>query len=139
MSTPPTRLRKVLPSSTPYQHSSTQIHQQFSVATFTVVDAHLDRFGCNLLSSWAYNWPTSLASLVETLNLHDPWCLQHPATKEYTWCRPNGTQGSRLDMFWLSAFLLPFILQVDILPFFRSDHAYVKLALPSSVHRGRGL
>ena len=44
-------------------------------------------------------------------------------------------------MFWLSALLLPFILRVDILPFFRSDHAYVylKLALPSSVHRARGL
>ena len=107
----------------------------------TVVDAHLNRFGCNPLSSWAYNWPTSLASLVETLDLHDAWRLQHPTTKEYTWRCPNGTQGSRLDMFWLSAFLLTFILQVDILPFFRSNHAYVylKLALPPSVHLGHGL
>ena len=130
MSTAPTKLRKALASSTPYQHSLTQIHHlcgDFS----TAVDAPLDQFGCNPLSSWAYNWPTS----------HDACRLQHPATKESTWRRPNGTQGSRLDMFWLSAFLLPFILQVDILPFFRSDHAYVylKLALPTSVHRGRGL
>ena len=44
-------------------------------------------------------------------------------------------------MFWLTSFLLPFIAQVNILPFFRSDHSYVyiKLALPSKVHRGCGL
>ena len=107
----------------------------------TVVDADLDRFGCNPHSPWAYNWPKPLASLVETLDLHDAWRLHHPTAKEYTWRRPSGTQGSRLDMFWLSAFLLPFILQVDILPFFRSDHSYVylKLALPTTVHRGRGI
>ena len=107
----------------------------------TVVDAQLDRFGCNPQSPWAYNWPTSLAALVETLDLHDAWRLHHPHNQEYTWRRPNGAQGSRLDMFWLSSFFLPFILRADILPFFRSDHAYVylKLALPSSVHRGRGV
>ena len=44
-------------------------------------------------------------------------------------------------MFWLSSFFLPFILQIQILPFFQSDHAYVylKLALPCCVHCGRGI
>ena len=107
----------------------------------TVVDAKLDRFGCNPDSQWAYNWPTSLADLVASLDLHDAWRLQHLADREYTWRRPNGAQASRLDMFWLTSFLLPFIAQVNILPFFRSDHSYVyiKLALPSKVHRGCGL
>jgi len=107
----------------------------------TVVDAQLDRFGCNPDSPWAYNWPHSLAELVDGLDLHDVWRLHHPNTREYTWRRANGAQASRLDMFWLSSFLLPFILRVEILPFFRSDHSYVylQLRLPSMVHRGRGL
>ena len=106
----------------------------------TVVDAELDRSGCNPSSPWAYNWPSSLASLVDTLDLQDAWRLKHPTAREYTWRRPNNSQASRLDMFWLSSFLLPFILQTSILPFFRSDHSYVhlKLRLPSNTHRGRG-
>ena len=107
----------------------------------TVVDAQRDQFGCNPSSPWAYSWSSSLANLVDSLDLQDAWRLQHPHAQEYTWHRPNGTQASRLEMFWLSAFLLPFIFQVDILPFFRSDHSYVylKLKLPSAVHRGWGL
>ena len=70
----------------------------------TVVDAQLDRLGCNQDSQWAYNWPSSLADLTASLDLNDAWRLHHPATKAYTWHRPNGTQASRLDMFWLSFF-----------------------------------
>ena len=72
---------------------------------------------------------------------NDVWRLHHPDANEYTWYRLNSRQASRLDMFWLCSFLLPFIMSVEILPFFRSDHRYVylKLAIPNSVHRGPGL
>ena len=35
----------------------------------TVVDPHLDRFGCNPSSAWAYNWPTSLSILTDRYQL----------------------------------------------------------------------
>ena len=56
-----------------------------------VVDAQLDRLGCNPDYRWAYNWPSSLVDLIASLDLHDGWRLHHPATKTYTWHRPNGT------------------------------------------------
>ena len=44
-------------------------------------------------------------------------------------------------MFWLCSFFLPLVLSVDISPFFRFDHSYVylKLSLPTFVHRGPGV
>ena len=93
----------------------------------TVPDAVLDRFGCNPSSPWAYSWPACLSSLTSSPDLVDIWRLRHPGEREYTWRRPNGTQGSRLDMFWLSSALFDLVRRVDILPFFRSDHAYVFL------------
>ena len=50
----------------------------------TVVDAQLDCFGCNPDSPCAYTWPHSLAELVDGLDQHDVWRLQHPNTREYT-------------------------------------------------------
>ena len=107
----------------------------------TVVDASSDRCGCNIFSPWAYNWSRTLADLMETYGLQDVWHLHHPDAKEYTWYQLNSRQASPLDMFWLCSFLLPFIMSVEILPFFRSDHRYVylKLAISNSVHRGPGL
>lgn len=104
----------------------------------TVVDASSDRRGCNIFSPWAYNWSRTLVELMETYGLQDVWRLHHPDTKAYTWYRSNSLQASRLDMFWLCSFLLPFIMSVEILPFFRSDHRYVylKLVIPNSAIRG---
>ena len=98
-----------------------------------VVDPFLDRFGCNPESLWAYNWPSSLSTLVDRYDLIDIWRKQHPEDRSYTWRRANGSQASRLDMFWISSSLSEHVLQVDILPFFRSDHSYVylKLAFPA--------
>lgn len=107
----------------------------------TVVDSKLDRFGCNPDSVWAYNWSTSLTNLMSTYDLHDVWRVRHPDEQSFTWKRPNGQQGSRLDMFWASSFLMSLVVRVDILPFFRSDHSYVYLELDprSTVPRGQGL
>lgn len=107
----------------------------------TVVDPYKDRRGCNPLSRWAYNWSASLSQLMSTFELQDVWRVHHPDVAAFTWHRYNSSQASRLDMFWLSAFFLPFLFSVDILPFFRSDHSYVylQLSLPQSVRRGRGM
>ena len=108
----------------------------------TVVNASTDRRGCNAFSLYAYNWSDTLSALMSCYNLKDVWRLWHPIASEFTWHRANGSlQASRLDMFWLCSFFLPLVLSVDIFPFFRSDHSYVylRLSLPTSVHRGPGV
>lgn len=107
----------------------------------TVVDPALDRSGCNASSYWAYNWPRSLALFTSVLDLVDAWRQVYPTRLEYTWHRPNGTQSSRLDMFWLSSSLMEHVTQVGIFPFFRSDHAYVylRLRIPMLPSRGPGV
>ena len=107
----------------------------------TVPDPVLDRFGCNPNSPWAYLWPSSLSLLTSSCDLVDIWRLRHPAERDYTWRRPNGTQGSRLDMFWVSSSLAEQVRQVDIYPFFRSDHCYVflRIGIPSAPRRGTGV
>jgi hypothetical protein len=73
--------------------------------------------------------------------LVDAWREKHPSARDYTWRRPNGSQASRLDMFRISSDLLASVQQVDILPFFRSDHSYVFLliTLPNMPDRGPGV
>ena len=74
-------------------------------------------------------------------DLVDIWRQHHPEERCYTWRRADGSQASRLDMFWLSSSFLESVAQVDIFPFFRSDHSYVylKLAFPSLPDRGPGI
>ena len=107
----------------------------------TVVDPYIDRFGCNPKSPWAYNWSSTLSDLMGTFELCDVWRARHPDAKEFTWTRPNGKQGSRIDMVWLPERYLGLVTSVEILPFFRSDHSYVYLVidLPFGVERGKGL
>ena len=78
---------------------------------------------------------------MQTCDLHDVWHDNYPDSSTYTWHRPNSTQASRLDMFWLSVFFLPSILVVDILPFLCSEHSYVylKMTLPDQVWHGPGI
>lgn len=107
----------------------------------TVPDATLDRTGCNPSSPWAYGWPSSLKGFLSDFSLQDVWRDHHPGVREFTWHRPDGSQASRLDMFWLSSLLLHQVVDVAIYPFFRSDHSYVllRLNLPSLPHRGPGV
>lgn len=106
----------------------------------TVVDPTIDRTGCNPSSPWAYNWPHTLASLTTTLDLVDVWRARHPDTRAFTWSRVGGQTASRLDMFWFSSSLVSSVRDISILPFFRSDHAYVftTFSLPTSSKRGPG-
>jgi exonuclease III len=107
----------------------------------TVVDPSVDRVGCNPSSPWAYNWPISLANLTKEMDLQDVWRLRHPTDRCYTWSRMNGSQASRLDMFWLSSSLIDSVTDIGIYPYFRSDHSYVFMtfSLPSTPERGPGL
>ena len=107
----------------------------------TVTYPYLDRFGCNPNSPWAYNWLSTHRDLMGTYELTDAWHAKHPDTKEFTWRRPNGQQGSRIDMIWIPSRFLGLVLSVGIFPFFRSDHSYVYLEidLPFEIERGKGI
>jgi exonuclease III len=83
----------------------------------TVVDPIKDRRGCNPFSVWAYNWSNTLSQLMSTYDLQDAWRAKHPDAMEFTWQRPNNSQASRLDMFWVSTFFLQLIISVGIFPF----------------------
>ena len=107
----------------------------------TVTYPYLDRFGCNPNSPWAYNWLSTHRDLMGTYELTDAWRAKHPDTKEFTWRRPNGQQGSRIDMIWIPSRFLGLVSSVGIFPFFRSDHSYVYLEidLPFEIERGKGI
>lgn len=106
-----------------------------------VVDPCIDRFGCNPNSPWANNWASTHHDLMNTFALYDTWRACHPGVQEYTWRRANGTQGSRLDMIWLSARWRGLVRKVEISPFLRSDHhcVYLEWDLPVGTERGPGL
>ena len=80
----------------------------------TVVDSLKDRRGSNPLSKWAYNWSGTLTNLMSTFDLRDVWRLHHPRTTAFTWNRANSVLASRLDMYWISTFFLPFVLSVEL-------------------------
>lgn len=87
------------------------------------------------------NWSNALADLMSVYDLCDAWHVKHPGVLEYSWRRPNGAQGSRIDMIWLPRNLIGDVECIDILPFFRSDHAYLfmKVSFPSVAERSPGL
>lgn len=105
-----------------------------------VLDPVLDRFGNNPNSYWAYNWSGTLSALMSAYDLNDVWWAKHPGESEYTWRRPNGAQGSRIDMIWMPKDLISNVEIIKILPFFWSDHGYVhmKINLPLATERGPG-
>ena len=59
----------------------------------------------------------------------DIWRYRNPSSEAYTWHRPNGQQGSRLDMIWLPERYVGLVNSCEILPYLRSDHRYVYLAI----------
>ena len=77
--------------------------------------------------------------LKDEMDLHDPWRLQYPDTRMYTW---HNTQNkhSRLDYFLISSELLNYVCDPMIKPGYRSDHSIVELYLKLSNHpKGPGL
>ena len=103
----------------------------------TVPDANLDRVGCNTDSYWSYSWPLSLSLLTQGMDLVDVWRQQHPFVREYTWRRPNGQQASRLDMFWISSWLLTHVQEVTILPFSVQDRFLILVGIGNLFFGGR--
>lgn len=75
-------------------------------------------------------------SVVEKLknnyNLVDPWRIQNPDKKEYTWHRTNPIKQSRLDFFLISNELMSLVRKVNIMHGYRTDHSYIELEITIS-------
>ena len=80
-----------------------------------------------------------LKSQMEQYNLIDIWREFNPDGKKFTWQKYNENKMARLDYFLISASLLPYIQNVDILPGFCSDHSSITLDIDfSKFVRGKG-
>ena len=81
----------------------------------------------------------ALKNEIEQNNLIDIWRELHPDDKTFTWHKFNENKQSRLDYFLVSASLLPFVVNADIIPGFCSDHSAITLEIDfAKFTRGRG-
>ena len=72
-------------------------------------------------------------------NLIDVWRRMHPDERKYTWLRKNSLKAGRLDMFFVSDEMLNSLIDVEIIPGYRTDHNAVTLSLQSKQKRGNGI
>ena len=77
---------------------------------------------------------------IQKRELTDPYRINYPATKRFTWRRTNPLQQARLDFFLITPILLTSVTDVLIKPSFRSDHSMVILKLKFvNFEHGKGL
>ena len=69
-----------------------------------------------------------IIEMKEEMELCDPWRLDNPDTRMYTWHNTLNKQ-SRLDYFLISEDALPYVESTNIKPGYRSDHSVVELTL----------
>ena len=66
---------------------------------------------------------------IENLDLTDIYRNVYPDRKIYTWRRFNSLQQGRLDYLLISDNMIDKVVNVDILPGYRSDHSIVNVSL----------
>ena len=78
-------------------------------------------------------------SLKQQYDLVDPWRINNPDKRQYTWFQRNPIKMSRLDYFLVSADIMALTSRADIKPGYRSDHSIITLQLNiSNDSRGKG-
>ena len=82
---------------------------------------------------------TRVASLKEQYELCDPWRINNPQKRQFTWFQRNPKKMSRLDFFLVSGDIMSYISQCNIKPGYRSDHSIINIVLTiSNETKGRG-
>lgn len=89
------------------------------------------------LPSQAHKLSTSFRKLVHSYNLYDTWRVKHPPHKQYTFFSPPHKLYSRLDHFFVTAPLLPYVVTSEINPITWSDHAPINLDIILSAPKPR--
>ena len=81
-----------------------------------------------------------MTSMCNTLNLVDPWRVNNPNKKQFTWSQGISNKQSRQDYFLCNDELLSITSKYNILPKYRSDHAPITCNLQISYNeRGPGV
>ena len=76
---------------------------------------------------------------MENLGLIDVFREFNQNKKRFSWRQFGGIKRARLDFFLVSATLLPFVENTDIIPGISSDHSIISLDIDfSKFQRGRG-
>ena len=80
-----------------------------------------------------------VSTLKEEHNLCDPWRVNNPNTRQYTWFQRNPIKMSRIDFFLISSDILALTNYTGIKPGYRSDHSIIQLQLNiTKDNRGKG-
>ena len=78
-------------------------------------------------------------SLKKQYELVDPWRINYPTKKQYTWFQLNPIKMSRLDFFLVSSDIMSLTTKTNIIPGYRSDHSITIIQLKVVEEtRGRG-
>jgi exonuclease III len=86
----------------------------------------------NYLRNNNVNARERVEALKQQFDLVDPWRINNPYKKQYTWFKSTPIKMSRLDFVLVSADIMSLAKKVDILPGYRSDHSIVTLKLQIS-------
>lgn len=79
------------------------------------------------------NARNTVLTIMNDLNLVDPWTTLNPDTVRYTWRRQNPFQQARLDFFLISSELLNITESSEINPGYRTDHSMVVISLKQEI------
>ena len=106
----------------------------------SISDEKLDKLGGNPFVRQTAN--KILHTITQQHNLTDIW-RDRNETKKFTWTGKHPQNNSfihtRIDKFYISSLLNPFVTQRDILPFSFSDHDLIILTLDLQTQpRGKG-
>lgn len=69
----------------------------------------------------------------------DPWRINNPDARIYTWSKKSPIKQARLDFFLISEELMSLLHSVSILPGYRTDHSIIELQLKfNNFTKGKG-
>lgn len=80
---------------------------------------------------------SSFRKCIRSYQLFDSWRIKHPSAKQYTFYSMAHKMYSRLDHFFISAPLIPYVIDSDISPITWSDNAPITLDLMLSQTHAR--
>ena len=74
------------------------------------------------------------------LQLCDPWRLNNPSEKKYSWFSSKAPkQMARLDFYLVTPDILSNLLKTEILHGYRTDHSFISICLKTNIiERGKG-
>ena len=81
----------------------------------------------------------NVLTMCNELDLTDPWRIQNPDTRRYTWRQHDSNKQSRLDFFLISSEINSNITSCDIKPGYRTDHSLIDIQFDlNKMERGNG-